>query len=126
VHMDDIEWVSPLWEFESDEVQSAYESGTMVGDKDATNLEFWINVRDPFGDRPWNEFVGLTGIGGAAPSNSEDGWWSVRVQCRDDFVGQENESTCRFWPYLHSERFNLQDIRFTVPPVTTDFTVDWK
>lgn len=125
VGMDDVEWVEPLWTFESDEVRDAYESGVMAGDKDSTNLEFLISVRDPFGDRPWNEFIGLNGIGGAS-EDAEDGWWQVRVQCRNEFVGEEHDSTCRFWPYLHSERFNLPDVRFSVPPVTAQFTVEWR
>lgn len=61
-----------MWDFENEEVPTAYESGKMVGDKDETDLEFYIIVRDPFGDRPWDEFIGLNGTGGAVIPDSEE------------------------------------------------------
>ncbi len=88
-------------------------------------LDFFITVRDPFGDRPWDEFIGLNGTSGGV-ADSENGFWRVMVFCRNDLVGQEHESTCTFWPYLKSERFNLPNIRFSVPPVTTGFMVEWR
>jgi len=124
VQMEDVQWTAPSWHFENDDVRAAYESGTMLGDKDTTFLAFYIMVSDPFGDRPWAEFIGLNGIGGAA-ANSVDGWWRVLSLCRNDFVGQEHDSTCRFWPYL-KPKFNLPDIRFSVPPITTTFVVEWR
>lgn len=125
VQMEDVEWTVPLWEFEGDEVEVAYESGAMTGDMDTPHLEFFITVRDPFEDRPWDDFIGLNGTGGAV-GESIDGLWRVRVQCRNELVGQEHDSTCRFWPYLHSERFNVPDVRFSVPPITKDFVVEWR
>lgn len=125
VQMEDVSWTAPIWTFEDEGDRAAYESGTMTGDKDSTDLEFFIAVTDPFGDRPWDEFVGLNGIGGAR-GDAEEGAWRVRVICRNELVGQVHDSTCRFWPYLHSDMFNLPDTRFSVPPITTDFTVEWR
>ena len=126
VHMGDVVWTAPSWDFEDDAVRAAYEIGTMVGDRTATlGLDFFITVRDPFGDRPWDEFIGLNGIGGGV-ADSENGFWSVRVFCRNDLVGQEQESTCRFWPYLKSTKFNLPDTRASVPPLTKTFVVEWR
>ena len=126
VHMGDVVWTAPSWDFEDDAVRAAYEIGTMVGDKTATlGLDFFITVRDPFGDRPWDEFIGLNGIGGGV-ADSENGFWSVRVFCRNDLVGQVHDSTCTFWAYLHSERFNLPNTRFSVPPATKSVVVEWR
>ena len=123
VHMEDVEWTAPSWHFENDAVRAAYESGTMVGDKNATFLDFFITAH--LGDSPWDEFIGLNGIGGVV-ANSGDGWWRVNVFCRNDFVGQVHDSTCTFWLYFVSEKFNLPNIRFSVPPITTTFVVEWR
>ncbi len=125
VQMEDVEWTAPSWHFENDDVLAAYESDTMLGDKDATSLDFIITVSDPFGDQPWSKFIGLNGIGDPV-AGSEDGWWRVRVFCRNDLVGQEHESTCTFWPYLKSTKFNLPDTRASVPPLTKTFVVEWR
>lgn len=125
VHMGDVVWTQPSWEFEDPAVRTAYDSGTMTAAKDSTALSFYIRVLDPFGDRPWDDFIGLDGTGGAvAPADS--GSWRVVVQCRNDAVGTTHGSTCAFWPYLHSDMFHLPSVRFTVPPVTHPFTVQWQ
>ena len=124
VHMGDVVWTAPSWDFENDAVRAAYESGTMVGDKNATlGLDFFITAH--LGDPPWDEFIGLNGIGGVV-ANTGAGRWRVNVFCRNDFVGQVHDSTCRFWLYFRSAKFNLPSIRFSVPPITTSFVVEWR
>lgn len=127
VRMIDIDWTVPMWDFVEDEDRQAYIDGKMVGDKSAETMSFEIYVRDPVGDRPSQNIIGLNGTTSSRPYIADEGRWKIRVHCTNNKQGQEHESTCLFWPFVRSDMFNLdRDIRFSIPPMTKEFIVHWK
>lgn len=125
----DIRWIVPNWDVPDATQRSQLLSGRMQASKAGSDFRFNVDVRDPFQEGlnpPYDNLLiavnGTTGQFTALPN----GYRRFPIICPNTAVGQDHLSSCHFYPYLASERFNLPTARYVVLPLADPFEVEWK